>query len=120
MLYVCSRKHNSGKRYRHHVTPDCNTVASLDSSSSESRSGLNRFYRQAWEDLHEAAGSGKGGRSHRDRDRDREAPKEGSELVVSDVYPRDKRRHHHHHHHREPRHPEWHPHRTHHNHKPRY
>ncbi|CAH2035616.1 unnamed protein product, partial [Iphiclides podalirius] len=114
-----SRKHNNGKGYRHHVSPDCNTVASLDSSSSESRSGLNRYYRQAWEELHEAAGAKHGHRRH-----EREAPKDGSELVVSDVYPaphvRDKRRHHHHHH-REPRHSDWHPsHRPHHNHKPRY
>ncbi|KAI8431177.1 hypothetical protein MSG28_001215 [Choristoneura fumiferana] len=82
----------------------------------ESRSGLNRYYRQAWEELHEATGA-KGRRN------DREAPKDGSELVVSDVYPapRDKRRHHHHHHHRQPRHPDWHsPHRPQHNHKPRY
>uniref|UniRef100_A0A2A4J811 Sushi, von Willebrand factor type A, EGF and pentraxin domain-containing protein 1 n=1 Tax=Heliothis virescens TaxID=7102 RepID=A0A2A4J811_HELVI len=120
VILVRSRKHNDGKRYRHHVSPDCNTVGSLDSSSSESRSGLNRYYRQAWEELHEAAGA-----KHAHRRHDREAPKDGSELVVSDVYPaphaRDKRRHHHHHHHREPRHQDWHsPHRPHHNHKPRY
>ncbi|XP_059055238.1 uncharacterized protein LOC131849228 isoform X2 [Achroia grisella] len=119
IVILVRRKHHDGKRYRHHVSPDCNTVASLDSSSSESRSGLNKYYRQAWEELHEAAGAKHG---HR---RDREAPKDGSELVVSDVYPanhaRDKRRHHHHHHHREPRHPDWQaPHRPHHNHKPRY
>ncbi|XP_063372812.1 seizure protein 6 homolog [Cydia amplana] len=116
IVILVRRKHHDGKRYRHHVSPDCNTVASLDSSSSESRSGLNRYYRQAWEELHEATG-GKG------RRHDREAPKDGSELVVSDVYPapKDKRRHHHHHHHRQPRHPDWHsPHRPQHNHKPRY
>ncbi|KAJ2954068.1 hypothetical protein O0L34_g2282 [Tuta absoluta] len=120
VILVRSRKHHEGKRYRHHVSPDCNTVASLDSSSSESRSGLNRYYRQAWEELHEAAGAGGKHRRH-----EREAPKDGSELVVSDVYPaphsRDKRRHHHHHHHRDrnpmPLHS---PHRPHHNHKPRY
>ncbi|XP_048488730.1 uncharacterized protein LOC125491255 [Plutella xylostella] len=118
IVILVKRKQHDGKRYRHHVSPDCNTVASLDSSSSESRSGLNRYYRQAWEELHEATGARQGHRRH-----EREAPKDGSELVVSDVYPaphaRDKRRHHHHHHHREPRHPDW-PHRTHHNHKPRY
>ncbi|XP_049885104.1 uncharacterized protein LOC126380042 isoform X2 [Pectinophora gossypiella] len=122
IVILVRRKHHDGKRYRHHVSPDCNTVASLDSSSSESRSGLNRYYRQAWEELHEAAGGG-GGKARR---HDREAPKDGSELVVSDVYPaphpRDKRRHHHHHHHRDrnpmPVHS---PHRPHHNHnKPRY
>ncbi|XP_030030346.2 uncharacterized protein LOC115447445 isoform X1 [Manduca sexta] len=121
VILVRSRKHNKGKRYRHHVSPDCNTVASLDSSSSESRSGLNRYYRQAWEELHEAAG----GKYQGHRRHEREAPKDGSELVVSDMYPgghgRDKRRHHHHHHHRDARHPEVHaPHRPHHNHKPRY
>ncbi|XP_039763399.1 CUB and sushi domain-containing protein 3 isoform X2 [Pararge aegeria] len=120
IVILVRRKHNDGKRYRHHVPPDCNTVASLDSSSSESRSGLNRYYRQAWEELHEATGTKHGHRRH-----EREAPKDGSELVVSDVYPaphnRDKRRHHHHHHHREPRNPDWQPsHRPHHNHKPRY
>ncbi|XP_022832640.1 CUB and sushi domain-containing protein 3 isoform X1 [Spodoptera litura] len=120
VILVRSRKQNDCKRYRHHVSPDCNTVGSLDSSSSESRSGLNRYYRQAWEELHEAAGA-----KHAHRRHEREAPKDGSELVVSDVYPahhaRDKRRHHHHHHHREPRHPDWHsPHRPPHNHKPRY
>lgn len=120
VILVRSRKHNKGKRYRHHVSPDCNTVASLDSSSSESRSGLNRYYRQAWEELHEATGAKHGHRRH-----EREAPKDGSELVVSDVHPaphaRDKRRHHHHHHHRDARHPDWQPpHRPHHNHKPRY
>lgn len=119
MYSIRSRKHNDGKRYRHHVSADCNTVASIDSSSSESRSGLNRYYRQAWEELHEA--SQLGHRRH-----DREAPKDGSELVVSDVYPaahpgRDKRRHHHHHHHREPRYPPVvHAPRAHHNHKPRF
>ncbi|KAH9632113.1 hypothetical protein HF086_002620 [Spodoptera exigua] len=120
IVILVRRKQNDCKRYRHHVSPDCNTVGSLDSSSSESRSGLNRYYRQAWEELHEAAGA-----KHAHRRHEREAPKDGSELVVSDVYPahhaRDKRRHHHHHHHREPRHPDWHsPHRPPHNHKPRY
>ncbi|XP_013147392.1 PREDICTED: uncharacterized protein LOC106110206 [Papilio polytes] len=110
-----SRKHNHGKRYRHHVSPDCNTVASLDSSSSESRSGLNRYYRQAWEELHEAAGAKHGHRRH-----ERETPKDGSELVVADVCPaphsREQRRHHHHHRR------DWAPpsHRPHHNHKPRH
>ncbi|XP_026741573.1 CUB and sushi domain-containing protein 3 isoform X1 [Trichoplusia ni] len=128
VIFVRSRIRNTGQRYRHHVSPDCNTVGSLDSSSSESRSGLNRYYRQAWEELHEAAGGNGGHGGHGahggHRRHDREAPKDGSELVVSDVYPaphaRDKRRHHHHHHHREPRHPDWNPHRPHHNHKPRY
>ncbi|RVE42685.1 hypothetical protein evm_012652 [Chilo suppressalis] len=120
IVILVRRNSTDVKRYRHHVSPDCNTVASLDSSSSESRSGLNRYYRQAWEELHETAAAGA---KHPHRRHEREAPKEGSEMVVSDVYhahPRDHRRHHHHHH-REPRHPDWHsPHRPHHNHKPRY
>lgn len=43
------------QHYRHRASLDCNTVASFDSSSSESRNGLNRYYRQAWENLHESA-----------------------------------------------------------------
>lgn len=117
VIILVKRNKHEGKHY--HMSPDCNTVASLDSSSSESRSGLNRCYRQAWEELHEAAGA----RHGHPRRHDGEAPKDGSELIVLDVYPaaahaRDKRRHHHHHHHRDTRHPEWH--RPHHNHKPRY
>ncbi|XP_045784086.1 uncharacterized protein LOC123880164 isoform X3 [Maniola jurtina] len=113
IIYIVrSRKHkkdeNEKRDHRRFLTPDI-TIASLDSSSSESPSGLNRYYRQAWENLHEAAGSGHGQRRH-----GREAPKDGSELVVADVYPaahtKEKRRHHHHHHHREPRHPDWQPH----------
>ncbi|CRL04022.1 CLUMA_CG017140, isoform A [Clunio marinus] len=46
---------SSTQHYRHRASPDCNTVASFDSSSSESRNGLNRYYRQAWENLHESA-----------------------------------------------------------------
>ncbi|XP_069365099.1 uncharacterized protein [Maniola hyperantus] len=110
IIFIFRRKNikdKNEKRDRRFLTPDI-TIASLASSSSESQSGLNRYYRQAWEDLHEAAGS-----SHGQRRRAREAPKDGSELVVADVYPaahaKEKRRHHHHHHHREPRHPDWQP-----------
>uniref|UniRef100_A0AAG5DUZ9 Uncharacterized protein n=1 Tax=Anopheles atroparvus TaxID=41427 RepID=A0AAG5DUZ9_ANOAO len=45
----------TNQHYRHRASPDCNTVASFSSSSSESRNGLNRYYRQAWENLHESA-----------------------------------------------------------------
>lgn len=71
------------------------------SSSSESRSGLTRYYHQNWEALHEAAGGMKEVNGVRDRDhRDR------FELVVNDVVPavvaqnsfEVPRRHHHHHH----------------------
>lgn len=52
--FAC-RSRSSTQHYRHRASPDCNTVASFDSSSSESRNGLNRYYRQAWENLHESA-----------------------------------------------------------------
>nr|CAD7456841.1 unnamed protein product [Timema tahoe] len=55
-LATCSGN-QSAKHYRHRASPDCNTVASFDSSSSESRGGLNRYYRQAWENLHQSAGN---------------------------------------------------------------
>ncbi|EDS28659.1 conserved hypothetical protein [Culex quinquefasciatus] len=48
----------ANQHYRHRASPDCNTVASFSSSSSESRNGLNRYYRQAWENLHESASKG--------------------------------------------------------------
>jgi len=102
-------------------------VASYDSSSSESRGGLNRYYRQAWENLHQATG-GKAVSAHHSALRRketmdeppmgyrREGLRDGSELVVSDAYPAprqngngvaaaaaavaaEKKRHHHHHHH---------------------
>lgn len=101
-------RNRSAKHYRHRASPDCNTVASYDSSSSESRGGLNRYYRQAWENLHQSASSKAAGGAHhaplRRKDTlDREGVRDGSELVVSDVYPQqrsaDKKRHHHHHHH---------------------
>ncbi|KAG8325364.1 C-type lectin (CTL) or carbohydrate-recognition domain (CRD) [Homalodisca vitripennis] len=98
----------SAKHYRHRASPDCNTVASFDSSSSESRGGLNRYYRQAWENLHQSASTKAAAAHHpplrRKETLDREGVRDGSELVVSDVYPQqrnttDKKRHHHHHHH---------------------
>lgn len=76
---------------------------------------MNRYYRQAWENLHESAGSKTGLKvvadaAHhsplrRKETMDTERHREGSELVVSDVaaYPprgqSEKKRHHHHHHH---------------------
>lgn len=117
--FTCRNRGRSSKHYRHRASPDCNTVASFDSSSSESRGGLNRYYRQAWENLHETAGHKA---SHpplrrketldepgyRENFRGNNTERDGSELVVSDVaaYPSskhasisDKKRHHHHHHH---------------------
>ncbi|XP_052129856.1 uncharacterized protein LOC113208025 [Frankliniella occidentalis] len=56
-IVILIRRNRSAKHYRHRASPDCNTVASYDSSSSESRGGLNRYYRQAWENLHQSAGA---------------------------------------------------------------
>ncbi|XP_060831593.1 uncharacterized protein LOC132915827 [Bombus pascuorum] len=112
-------KKKSSKHYRHRASPDCNTVASFGSSSSESRGGLNRYYRQAWENLHETAGHKTNHPplrrketldepGYRENYRGNNTKRDGSELVVSDVatYPSnkhasisDKKRHHHHHHH---------------------
>ena len=101
-------------------------MASYDSSSSESRGGLNRYYRQAWENLHQSAGAkaqqahGHGVHAALRRKETMDEPtgyrsqglRDGSELVVTDVaaaYPgavkpsaiaaAEKKRHHHHHHH---------------------
>lgn len=145
MGYVIFRS-RSAKHYRHRASPDCNTVASFDSSSSESRAGgggLNRYYRKAWENLHESnhpkhhstnvAGAGGGGggggarsgRGHKETLDTAPGPgdlgyrnssstghlrlegmRDGSELVVSDVFAppasksvAERKRHHHHHHH---------------------
>lgn len=82
-------------------------MESYDSSSSESRGGLNRYYRQAWENLHQSAN----GKFHQPVRRKEtldprlESMRSGSELMVSDaatVYSSktpEKKKHHHHHHH---------------------
>ena len=120
-------RNRSTKHYRHRASPDCNTVASFDSSGSESRGGLNRYYRQAWENLHHesvTAGNKSKGSNHSPlrRKETLDEPvgggfrnvggmeRDGSELVVNDtaaMYPpkpsavaaAEKKRHHHHHHH---------------------
>lgn len=131
-FYLQYYRNQSAKHYRHRASPDCNTVASFDSSSSESRNGLNRYYRQAWENLHESAGSKAGLKASRasganhsplrrketldDPHFNRERHREGSaELVVADIATTsnqqhaalrpsgEKKRHHHHHHHHETR-----------------
>ncbi|XP_011149089.1 uncharacterized protein LOC105188998 [Harpegnathos saltator] len=119
VILIRRNRGRSSKHYRHRASPDCNTVASFDSSSSESRGGLNRYYRQAWENLHETAGHKAGHPplrrketldepGYRENFRGNNTERDGSELVVSDVaaYPSskhasisDKKRHHHHHHH---------------------
>ncbi|XP_058445168.1 uncharacterized protein LOC131426449 isoform X2 [Malaya genurostris] len=58
IVIVVRRNQQGNQHYRHRASPDCNTVASFSSSSSESRNGLNRYYRQAWENLHESASKG--------------------------------------------------------------
>ncbi|XP_036138275.1 uncharacterized protein LOC105839437 isoform X2 [Monomorium pharaonis] len=119
VILIRRNRGRSSKHYRHRASPDCNTVASFDSSSSESRGGLNRYYRQAWENLHETTGHKAGHPplrrketldepGYRENFRGNNTERDGSELVVSDVaaYPSskhasvsDKKRHHHHHHH---------------------
>ncbi|KAJ1523628.1 hypothetical protein ONE63_001471 [Megalurothrips usitatus] len=125
-IVILIRRNRSAKHYRHRASPDCNTVASYDSSGSESRGGLNRYYRQAWENLHQSAGAkaslhGQHAAQHAQLRRKetmdephhgyRQGVRDGSELVVTDVaaaYPAvkpsaiaaaEKKRHHHHHHH---------------------
>ncbi|KAJ8924654.1 hypothetical protein NQ315_000805, partial [Exocentrus adspersus] len=121
-IVILVRRNRSAKHYRHRASPDCNTVASFDSSSSESRNGgLNRYYRQAWENLHESAGSKTGlkaanaANNHSplrrketlDEPYRTERQRDGSELVVSETFngkpPSEKKRHHHHHHHHDNR-----------------
>ncbi|CAL7935880.1 unnamed protein product [Xylocopa violacea] len=120
VILIRRNRGRSSKHYRHRASPDCNTVASFGSSSSESRGGLNRYYRQAWENLHETAGHKTNHPPLRRKETldepgyrenyrgNNNTERDGSELVVSDVatYPSnkhasisDKKRHHHHHHH---------------------
>ncbi|XP_067008766.2 uncharacterized protein [Anabrus simplex] len=108
-IVILVRRNRSSKHYRHRASPDCNTVASFDSSGSESRGGLNRYYRQAWENLHQSAN----GKAPLRRKETLDAPagfrneglRDGSELVISGLAPKpaptatEKKRHHHHHHH---------------------
>ncbi|XP_074031901.1 uncharacterized protein isoform X2 [Leptinotarsa decemlineata] len=121
-IVILVRRNHSAKHYRHRASPDCNTVASFDSSSSESRNGgLNRYYRQAWENLHESAGSKAGLKAaHNNHSPLRrketldepyrpERQRDGPEMVGSDNFGAkgsaavEKKRHHHHHHHHEGR-----------------
>ncbi|XP_008217342.2 uncharacterized protein LOC100121422 [Nasonia vitripennis] len=129
VILIRRNRSRGGKHYRHRASPDCNTVASFDSGSSGSRGGLNRYYRQAWENLHESAtgqkiGSSSAGSNHaplrrketldepgyRDNYRNGSAnmERDGSELVVSDVAAyasksngsaNPDKKRHHHHHH---------------------
>ncbi|XP_018571372.1 uncharacterized protein LOC108911033 [Anoplophora glabripennis] len=118
-IVILVRRNRSAKHYRHRASPDCNTVASFDSSSSESRNGgLNRYYRQAWENLHESAGSKTALKAaatanhsplrrketldepyRTDRHRDGSEPAD----TFSGKPAAEKKRHHHHHHHHDGR-----------------
>lgn len=127
-VVILVRRNRSAKHYRHRASPDCNTVASFDSSSSGSgNGGLNRYYRQAWQNLHESAGSKSGLKASAARTNHQgnhsplrrketldepmrtERQRDASEMVVNEAYgakvAERKRHHHHHHHHKEGR--EW-------------
>ncbi|KAK7863652.1 hypothetical protein R5R35_006183 [Gryllus longicercus] len=107
-IVILIRRSRSAKHYRHRASPDCNTVASFDSSGSEGRAGLNRYYRQAWENLHHQAGGG-GGKNALRRQETLDEPVRGAgELLVTTGMSKpappqqEKKRHHHHHHHHGP------------------
>ncbi|XP_031628163.1 uncharacterized protein LOC116343966 [Contarinia nasturtii] len=129
-IVILIRRNRTTQHYRHRASPDCNTVASFDSSSSESRNGLNRYYRQAWENLHESAS--KNSNNHaalrrketldqpnlsrsrdnlsrsrdnldsraREYNRDNLGLRDGSEMIVTDVCVKGEKKRHHHHHHK--------------------
>ncbi|XP_075157366.1 uncharacterized protein LOC142230616 isoform X3 [Haematobia irritans] len=126
-IFSNEHRNRTTQHYRHRASPDCNTVASFDSSTSGSRNGLNRYYRQAWENLHESASKNSSHNAlrrketldppamtrsrdnlrdnmQRSRDnldrvgRDNYGMRDNSEMVVSDVCLKEKKRHHHHHH----------------------
>ncbi|GLH04999.1 Putative CTL8 isoform A, partial [Gryllus bimaculatus] len=108
-IVILIRRSRSAKHYRHRASPDCNTVASFDSSGSEGRAGLNRYYRQAWENLHHQAGGGGGGKNALRRQETLDEPVRGAgELLVTTGMSKpappqqEKKRHHHHHHHHGP------------------
>ncbi|XP_012162901.1 uncharacterized protein LOC101455262 isoform X2 [Ceratitis capitata] len=127
-IIILVRRNRTTQHYRHRASPDCNTVASFDSSTSGSRNGLNRYYRQAWENLHESASKSSTQHALRRKDtldpptmhsrdnlrdnmqrsrenldrvgRENYGMRDNSEMVVSDVCLKagEKKRHHHHHH----------------------
>ncbi|KAK0177270.1 hypothetical protein PV328_001340 [Microctonus aethiopoides] len=112
VILIRRNKGRRSKHYRHRASPDCNTVASFDSSSSESRGGLNRYYRQAWENLHETTGQKVhhpplkrketlDEPSYRDNYRNSDHPLDVGDAaaLATNKHTNDKKRHHHHHHH---------------------
>lgn len=112
------------ERYRHRPSSESQSNAAFD-SSTEDRGGLNKYYRQAWDNLREPAAtkprSSETSKSnhpqssassrieplddptYRSRNT-REMIRDESEIVVSDVVAKkskaEKKRHHHHHHHK--------------------
>ncbi|KAF6202358.1 hypothetical protein GE061_004757 [Apolygus lucorum] len=100
-IVILVKRNRSAKHYRHRGSPDSNTVASFDSSGSESRGGLNRYYRQAWENLQQSAVK-PAGLSRGDNGKETPTERDGSELVINDAFrPQEKKtsRGHHNHHH---------------------
>ncbi|XP_065344152.1 uncharacterized protein LOC135942124 isoform X2 [Cloeon dipterum] len=90
-IVILVKRNRTTKHFRHRASPDSHTVASYDSSGSESRGGLNRYYKQAWDNLQEGgAGHGKTKRKDDEFGRNRDS----AEIIVDN-----KRRHHHHHNH---------------------
>ena len=104
------------KRYRRRreATSAMPTTATLD-SCSEAPGGLNKSYRQAWDNLHQSdqkkppqTASSRAGSAadpnHRTRTSNTEGARDDGEIVVDDFYAKqakpDKKRHHHHHHHK--------------------
>ncbi|XP_055388112.1 uncharacterized protein LOC129616487 isoform X2 [Condylostylus longicornis] len=88
LVLLFKRMHLSRRHYKQKRSADCKTIASIDSSLSSSTNGLNRYYRQAWENLHEFAN-----KSNLNYNYGIKTKKEYPES-------RNKRHHHHHHHHR--------------------
>jgi hypothetical protein len=88
-------RNRTAKHFRHRASPDSHTVASYDSSGSESRGGLNRYYKQAWDNLQEGGvAQAKLKKQELGRGAARDPMRDASEIIVDN-----KRRHHHHHSH---------------------
>ncbi|XP_046391266.1 uncharacterized protein LOC124159479 isoform X1 [Ischnura elegans] len=119
-IVIIVKRNRGTQHYRHRASPDSHTVASFDESSSGSESrqgGLGRFYKQAWENLHEsssqAATAGAKGRpvlvglGPSDKGLHHHPPLRRKETLDDPSYRMrhseadviEKKRHHHHHHH---------------------
>lgn len=87
-VILFKRIKHSRRHYMQKASADCKTIASIGSSISSSTNGLNRYYRQAWENLHEF--------SNKNNSNYNCGIKGKKEYAES----KSKRHHHHHHHHR--------------------